>query len=325
MSLAATVLIPTHDHGPTLLRSVPSALAQTVTELEVFVIGDGAPDVTRELMAELTAADERVRYFDRPKGPRNGEIYRDAVLREHARGEIVCYLADDDLWLPHHVAELQALLTEADFAHTLPLTFAGDGALSVLHGNLAAERSIERLLSGGNWIPLPNAGHTRALYERSGGWRTTPAGIPTDLYMWQQLVQLEGCRGVSGLRPTVLHFPSLDRPGWTTEERLQELDSWASMLGDPRLHTALDALAESELESRAWVELSLRVEELLQVREEREVELEQLRARLDEVSAELWALAGSVTWRLRERLLRLPGLGGALRAAARALAPRAGR
>jgi GT2 family glycosyltransferase len=52
VTLAATVLIPTHDHGPTLLRSVRSALAQTVTELEVFVIGDSVPDVTRELMAE---------------------------------------------------------------------------------------------------------------------------------------------------------------------------------------------------------------------------------------------------------------------------------
>ena len=73
MSTAATVVIPTHDHGRTLLRSVPSALAQTVSELEVFVVGDGVPDVTRELMAELVAADERVRFFDNPKGERHGE------------------------------------------------------------------------------------------------------------------------------------------------------------------------------------------------------------------------------------------------------------
>jgi glycosyltransferase involved in cell wall biosynthesis len=50
MTLAATVLVPTHDHGLTLLRSVRSALRQTVEELEVFVVGDGVPDETRDVI-----------------------------------------------------------------------------------------------------------------------------------------------------------------------------------------------------------------------------------------------------------------------------------
>jgi glycosyltransferase involved in cell wall biosynthesis len=103
---AATVLIPTHDHGPTLRYAVQSALAQTVADLEVLVLGDGAPDVTRELMDELTRADPRVRWLDNPKGPRNGELHRHAALQE-AQGEIVCYLSDDDLWLPGHVEEAE--------------------------------------------------------------------------------------------------------------------------------------------------------------------------------------------------------------------------
>ncbi len=66
-AIAATVVIPTYDHGPTLRYAVQSALAQTVADLEVLVVGDGVPDVTRELMAELTAADPRVRWFDNAK------------------------------------------------------------------------------------------------------------------------------------------------------------------------------------------------------------------------------------------------------------------
>src|SRR2546430_8840166 len=38
---------------------------------------------------------------------RNGEIHRDGVLRQ-ARGRIVCYQADDDLWLPGHFADMEA-------------------------------------------------------------------------------------------------------------------------------------------------------------------------------------------------------------------------
>ena len=61
--LAATVLVPTHDHGPTLRRSIATTLAQTVSDLEVLVVGDGAPDITRELMAELTSSDHVVMFF----------------------------------------------------------------------------------------------------------------------------------------------------------------------------------------------------------------------------------------------------------------------
>src|SRR5262249_18307632 len=107
----ATVLIPTHDHGPTLLRAARSALAQSVEELELFIVGHGAPDVAREVVAELMAEDRRVRFFDNPKGPRHGEILRHAALA-HARGRIVCYLSDDDLWLPDHLATMGRLLRE---------------------------------------------------------------------------------------------------------------------------------------------------------------------------------------------------------------------
>lgn len=44
----ATVLVPTHNHGPTLSLSVGSALAQTVQDIEVLVAGDGATAETRD-------------------------------------------------------------------------------------------------------------------------------------------------------------------------------------------------------------------------------------------------------------------------------------
>src|SRR5438876_12186578 len=42
--MTVTVLVPTHDHGPLLRLSLRSALTQTVSELEIFVVGDGVPD-----------------------------------------------------------------------------------------------------------------------------------------------------------------------------------------------------------------------------------------------------------------------------------------
>ena len=49
----ATVLTPTHDHGALLGHSLRSALAQTVENIEVFVVGDGVNDDTRAVVEEL--------------------------------------------------------------------------------------------------------------------------------------------------------------------------------------------------------------------------------------------------------------------------------
>jgi hypothetical protein len=339
VSVAATVLIPTHDHGPTLLRSARSALAQTVEELEVLVIGDGAPDVTRELMAELTAADERVRFIDRPKGPRHGELYRHAALQE-ARGEIVCYLCDDDLWLPGHVAHLHELLADADFAHSLPFWLTPDGRVEVLRLDLRLAYFRALFEAGENRLPLSHAGHTMALYRRlPEGWRTTPDGIPTDLYMWQQVLTAPGgCRVAGGARPTVIHLPSPERVGWSTEERAEELDRYAARLSDPgfaaelaervAVATAADAAeletayAKLENEARAAHAAAGELDERLRASEAEKIALDELASGLGE---ELQVISSSATWRLRARLLAIPGLAGLVRAAARALAGPAGR
>ena len=324
--LAATVLVPTHDHGPTLRRSIASALAQTVSELEVLVVGDGAPDVTRELMAELASSDPRVRFFDNPKGRRHGEEHRHAALQE-ARGEIVCYLSDDDLWLPEHVETLQALLSESDFAHTLPLRIDPDGRIHHWRVDLELPFYRELLLQGENRVPHCCAGHTLELYRRlTAGWRPGPEEMPSDLHMWHQILSVPGCRAVSGTRPTVLHFPSGERKGWSSAERLDELDAWAARIADPAWRDAfaqqvLDAVAVDDV--RLDEEIAVREHRLAELHEhvlELQAEQARLVPLLLERERDLAMLSSSVTWRLRERLVSLRFLSAPIRWAAGALA-----
>jgi GalNAc5-diNAcBac-PP-undecaprenol beta-1,3-glucosyltransferase len=339
MTLAATVVVPTHDHGPTLLRSVGSALAQTLEDIEVFVVGDGVPDVTREVMAELTASDERVTFFDNPKGPRHGEVHRHEALQQ-ARGEFVCYLSDDDLWLPGHLDQLRTLLADADFAHTRPVWIDTDGRPHAWLVDLGRPFYRELLLGGENRVPLCCAGHTLELYRSlPAGWRTTPDGIPTDLYMWQQILSMPGCRAASGTRPTVLHFPSPDRKGWSIDERLAELDSWSTRLAESGLESDLsegmlqtltadaEALEESLADVRRTLadvdrdrarihsrllEVDSRLHEVGEQRASLSQRLDRLDAQLREVdedraslSAQLTVISCSRTWRLRGRVIGL--------------------
>ena len=260
MPLEATVLIPTHDHGPLLLHSARSALAQTVEEIELFIVGDGVPEVTREVVSELKQ-DERVRFFDNPKGPRHGEVHRHAALRE-ARGEIVCYLSDDDLWFPEHVAYMRRLLEDADFAHSLPLYVDERGGISFYTGDLTVPGYRESLLAGANFIALSCGAHTLEMYRRlPHGWRTTPAGTTTDLYMWQQFLSEPGCRAAGGTRPTVLNLPRALRRDQPPEDRLPELERWSRNLQDPGWRAAFTLRVLDEVvRTRAGEAIDSRVE-----------------------------------------------------------------
>ncbi|MCM3875243.1 MAG: glycosyltransferase [Thermoanaerobaculia bacterium] len=232
---AATVLIPTHDHGETLRYSVPTALGQTVRDIEVFILGDGVPDITREIAREFAASDPRVRFFDFAKGPGRGELHRHKVLQE-ARGEIVCYLFDDDLWLPDHIAVMQKLLRDADFAFTVPVVVRPDGAPSAAFVDLS--RPLHRRLftdPGSSTASVPTcAAHTMALYRRlPNGWRTTPRGCAPDKYMWAQCLASPSTVATSTSRSTAIIFPDPPRRSWPPSRRLAELAEWSCGLHDP--------------------------------------------------------------------------------------------
>jgi GalNAc5-diNAcBac-PP-undecaprenol beta-1,3-glucosyltransferase len=249
--LDVTVLIPTHDHGPLLQLAIESALAQTVPSLEVLVVGDGAREETRDLVAGMSAHDGRVRYFDNPKGPRHGELHRHAALSE-ARGSAVLYLSDDDLWLPYHAEVMLGLLAEADIACAMCVKVYPDGMLATRRNDLAKRGPRARLLGGGPGIPLSCAGHTLAAYRNLPfGWRTTPEGIATDKYMWQQFLNDPACQAAGSKRLTVLSFGSPVRTHMSARERLDEMQGWWKRLREPPEPASLDIALFRTLEELA--------------------------------------------------------------------------
>jgi glycosyltransferase involved in cell wall biosynthesis len=257
-----------------LLRSVGSALNQTVTEIEILIVGDGPSPDGRTAALELVRGDPRVTFLDNPKGKRHGEDHRHAALLR-AQGEAVLYLCDDDLWHPHHVATMLPLLAQADFAHTMPFGIAGDGEPFTLPGDLSLPESVRRLQSGENFIPLTCCGHTLTAYRAmERGWHPAPEDLFTDVHFYQLFIE-HGCALATGRVPTSVHFPSPSRTGWTAAERLAELDRWLPVLADRDL----------------WADA---VEQLLAVSA----------LMLADATAQLDGVRASVTWRTRERLMR---------------------
>lgn len=250
----ATVMVPTTgDRGLLLPLSVGSIQAQSVHDIEIFIMGDGVDEATRAVIRTMAAADPRIRFFDHPKDARRGEPNRHAALAE-ARGEIVCYATDRDLMLPHHVAVMTDLLRGADFAHTLRYGIAPDGEVFFHHQidiNHPADRAA--IASSPHLVPLGFAGHTLAMYRRlPHGWRTTPEGRPTDRYMWEQFLEQEACRTASSTWPTILYFNRTAPPAWSTPRRREELERYHAKLADPAWVAAwVDRVRDAAIRDRS--------------------------------------------------------------------------
>jgi len=281
-----TVLVPTHDHCVTLKASLGSALVQTMQDLEILVVGDGAPDETAAVIKRI--GDRRIKYFPHAKGPRTGEIYRHALLTSEAQGEFVCYLSDDDLWLPNHLETMCALLSQADFAATMTVFVNLDFAPFVIPNYLQDSVNREFILKISNRIALTTAGHTLSFYKQLPyGWRTTPAGRWTDHYMWQQFLSLPECRALSAPVVTSLKFPDPPRKQMSNNERLEEMEHWRKRIAEPDFDaifakevlegTIMHAAHNHSRAKLSELELSEKVEEQAAVIKMLEGQLEQLR------------------------------------------------
>lgn len=238
---AATVLIPTHCRPQSIRQSIASAQAQSLGDFELFVVGDGVEDATRDTMAELAAADRRIRFFDFPKGPRKGERYRHMALAE-ATGRFVAYLGDDDVWMEHHLKTLDRLLRKADFGHSLHVGVDAQGELSVLPADLAQPAFRSRMLNERfNRFDFTFGAHTLAAYRRlPHGWRTTPPDFPwTDLHMWRQFLAEPWCRARTAMVPTCICTQSNLRPNMSDAERASELAGWRAKFADPAFRALL--------------------------------------------------------------------------------------
>jgi glycosyltransferase involved in cell wall biosynthesis len=247
----ATVLIPTHSHIGTLRHAVASVQQQSLQDFELFIVGDGVADATRAVVAELSASDRRIRFFDYPKGPRKGEIHRHQAL-QHARGRFVAYLGDDDCWMPNHLDVLDELLTEADFGHTMQVGIDAERRIVVMPADLQNPAFRRRMLTDlFNRFDLTFAGHTLEAYHRLPyGWRTTPPEFPwTDLYMWRQFLAEPWCRAQSAMIPTGINTWTHLRPALSDLERADDLAYWRTQAAAPEFRESLWRLAAQHFAS----------------------------------------------------------------------------
>lgn len=241
MKTRATVIIPTFGNAKFARWAIKSVQNQTVKDIEICIICDGSPDNMVSFFRNMEQEDSRIRVFTYPKSPRNGEPYRDIVIKQ-TTGQVICYCSHDDLWLPNHVQVMEEALRKCCFTHSLHAFVNLPGAikdentlLGGIHWININRKIIKRMQGGENFFGLTYGAHTRKSYnELQEGWVTTPIKhIPSDLYMWCKFLAAFGKRCKTTLKVTALSFPHIYRKEWPEQQRDDELRLYFEKINAP--------------------------------------------------------------------------------------------
>lgn len=96
-----SIIIPTRDRAAMLRDALASVCAQTYGNWEAIVINDGGEDVSAVLQSLAAQAAQRIRVIRLPQSRGQAGARKHGVAA--ARGDIIAFLDDDDLYKPHHL------------------------------------------------------------------------------------------------------------------------------------------------------------------------------------------------------------------------------
>lgn len=155
---AVSVVVPTYNRAPLLLRAIASVRSQTFGDFEILIVDDGSTDGTAQAVEALQ--DSRIRYL---RQPRNAGVSaaRNRGLRE-ARGDLIAFLDSDDEWFPQKLAHQVARFRE--LPQGVGLLYGGvenqDGRggrrIKTPHhrGNLYRELLVENVIHGTSGVMI---------------------------------------------------------------------------------------------------------------------------------------------------------------------------
>lgn len=197
-----SVLMPVYNHERFILEAIESALAQgrdyPPERLDIVLVDDGSTDCTPELIAPYAQC---IRSIRKPNGGALSTVNR---LLEEARGELICFLAGDDLWRPGKVARQAKAMAEhpwVTLSYSDSAVVDGEGRVKhnsyyELHGLPRAVGDIRGPLLEKNFVCAPTAMVRSSLRERF--WPIGPPAVWEDWWMWWHAAEAGEALYISG-------------------------------------------------------------------------------------------------------------------------------
>lgn len=193
-----SVVMPTYDRPDLLRRAVASVVAQTYANFELLIVGDACPSVDETV---ATIDDARIRHWNlADHHGDSGAAPRNYALKAMARGTLVAYLDDDNVWKPHHLESLvRAVSADPAFAFAFS-SFVMNGEEIICRRPRRFQIDTSAIL------------HERSLLDRFGFWRA-PQELGHLAHDWELVSRWEGERWAATLRPTLVYSVAVERQG----------------------------------------------------------------------------------------------------------------
>jgi len=109
-----TLAITCFNAADTIERAIASAQAQSWPHTEILIVDDASGDDSVARINALAAVDTRIRLVRHDRN-RGCAVARNTLI-EHARGEFVAYLDDDDVSRPDRLARQYEAISEAELS-----------------------------------------------------------------------------------------------------------------------------------------------------------------------------------------------------------------
>lgn len=236
-----SVVIAAYNRSEVLRYALACAVRQSYAGIEILVVGDACTDGSEQVASET--GDSRVRWINLPENSGSQAGPNQAGL-EAARGDLVAYLGQDDLWRRDHIALLVADLERrgADVSSTILMT--------VWPRPAPVRRFVSPAL--GDFVPPSALMHRRAAAQVAGGWRDhRQTVLPPDADFIRRLRE-SGARFARVQALSVVKFPSTLRRNSYRDRRSDEQARFARRIDDPGFVAREVLTAAGMLPLRPW-------------------------------------------------------------------------
>lgn len=166
-----SVIVPTMNRPGLLKRALRSLVNQNHKNWEAIVVNDAGED-TRELVMSIDPLS-RIQYVSHSENKGLSAARNTGI--KNSKGSVICYLDDDDVFLPQHIATVVAALEEnqTEFVYCEAIYVSEkeqNGVLQEVSRNtpLSGILFSKDRLNVSNFIPVNAWGHRRGLLEKSG-------------------------------------------------------------------------------------------------------------------------------------------------------------
>ena len=227
----ATAIIPTLNRSTTLPISIESIQKQTIQDIEIIIVLDGATEACRDIAFAAATKDFRIRVLDLPKALGSGERnVETAVLA--ARSDRVFYNDDDDIWLRHHVETLGPLLDKADIVDSRVATANREYELhlGICPGSNPNMKELLATYRHKNLFDTHIA-HKKEAYKKYAQWVPDEGEGKRPVWeFFKGFSENKSCIWRSSGQVTSISLHGANRRDMTSQERAVEIQRWWSLV-----------------------------------------------------------------------------------------------